>query len=93
MTVWAAEEPLGSYSDNFVVATNSPLNAQNHNISYVPVGNGQCVDFIKAHGFEAFKGNAWEWAKYVNSDIGWPGYAVLLDEGPYQHLALVIDIN
>jgi len=46
---------------------------------------------VKEHGFEAFKGDAYEWKKYINSDIGWPGNAVLLDEGPYQHLALVLE--
>ena len=64
---------------------------------YVPtliqesVGNGECVAFIQANGYEEYRGNAYEWVKYVNPDIkiGWPGYVVLLDEGPYQHLALI----
>jgi hypothetical protein len=58
---------------------------------YEPVGTGFCVPFVQAHGFKDYRGNARDWVQYINSEIGWPGYAVLLDEGGYyQHLALII---
>jgi len=82
---------LGRYEDNFVKeAPVRPLTAPPR---YFSVGNGQCIAFLQANGFEVFKGSAWEWKKYINSDIGWPGYAVLLDEGPYQHVALITGNN
>ena len=58
-----------------------------------PTGNGQCVDFIKANGFGKYRGNAHEWAKYINTDKPNIGGVVVLDEGRYGHLALVIGIE
>ena len=95
MSVWASE-PQETYSSQFLEASRSPtivLLASKRLLDASPVGNGQCVAFIQNNGFSGLSGDAWEWKKYVNSDIGWPGYAVLLDEGPYQHLALIIEIR
>ncbi|MEK9208368.1 MAG: hypothetical protein AAB922_07820 [Patescibacteria group bacterium] len=77
-------------SDVYVVATSSPQTLKLPRGGYKPVGNGQCVALLQNNGFKGFKGNARDWKKYINSDIGWIGSAVLLDEGKYQHLALVI---
>ena len=90
-----ANEPINTpqFSDVYVVAIISPTTLHKPRGSYKPVGNGECVAFLQAHGFEGFRGNAYEWKKYVNSDIGWVGSAVLLDEGKYQHLALIIGID
>jgi surface antigen len=57
------------------------------------VGNGQCVAFVQAHGFHDYRGDAYQWKKYATSEIGWLGDAVLLDEGPFMHLALIAGIN
>ena|SRR3990167_8186424 len=98
MTVWASN-PIETASQQYVTAVNAPTLATMPQVAsliekrYIPTGNGQCVDFVKNNGFSGYSGNAYEWAKYVNSEIGWPGYAVLLDEGPYQHLALIIEIR
>jgi len=57
---------------------------------FKPVGNGQCVALLQAHGFEGYTGDAYEWKDRVDPDaFGWPGDAMLLDEGPYQHLVLI----
>lgn len=58
---------------------------------YYPVGNGQCVDFVKYNGFQGYSGNAYTWKRYViKGAFGFPGDAIILDEGPFQHLALII---
>ena len=87
-------EPINTpqFSDVYVVAT-SPTTLKIAPERYEPVGDGQCVAFVQAHGFEGFRGNAYQWKKYINSDIGWAGSAVLLDEGKYQHLALIVGTN
>ena len=85
-----AQEPPEIYQQPYVVATSSSQKPYKALQRYLPAGNGQCVAFLKANGFEGFKGNAHKWKKYINSDIGWVGSAVLLDEGKFQHLALII---
>ena len=66
--------PIKSVSINFNILSN----------------NGECVNFVQAQGFEDYRGNAYEWDKYVNSNTGQSGDVVLLNEGPYQHLAFII---
>lgn len=93
LPAYAAEytnKTMDTQSSFYVVAQNSPVTLNLPRGAFLPTKDGYCVSFIKEHGFEAFKGNAYEWSKYINSDIGWIGSAVLLDEGPYQHLALII---
>jgi len=56
---------------------------------YKPVGNGQCVDFIKAHGYEKYNGNAKQWIDYINADKPEVGGVVVLSESRLGHLALI----
>lgn len=60
---------------------------------YVPVGNGQCVDFVQAHGFSNLAGNANTWKKYINTSTPMPGAVVVLKGGPYGHVALVTAVK
>jgi surface antigen len=53
--------------------------------------DGYCVSYVQQYGFEAYKGNANEWIKYINSTEPSIGAVVVLKEGPMGHLALVID--
>ena len=34
---------------------------------YVPIGDGQCVAFVRAHGFPNMHGNAYTWKRYINT--------------------------
>ena len=60
---------------------------------YVPVGNGQCVDFVQAHGYSHLRGNAYLWAKYVNTTVPVAGGVVVLRGGRYGHVALVTAVK
>ena len=55
--------------------------------------NGQCVSFVQAQGFEDYRGNAYEWKKYINTEIGQLGDVVVLNEGKLGHLAYVIGVE
>jgi hypothetical protein len=56
---------------------------------YKPVGDGWCVSFVQAHGFEKYTGDAKDWVKYVNSKTPEIGAVVVLNESPLGHLAIV----
>lgn len=92
----AKEPDLIRQSDTFLhelhtLPQKSHQTLKNARRAYFPVGNGQCVDFVKYNGFEAYSGDAYKWVKYVDKEaFGFPGDAILLDEGPYQHLVLII---
>jgi len=60
---------------------------------YLPVGDGQCVAFIQSNGYGAYRGNAEDWKVYINSDVPVIGGVVVLNEGQFGHLALIIDIT
>ena len=83
---------IGTQLDSYVTSLNSPVIPERLNTKYNSVGDGFCVAFIKSNGFEDYRGNARDWIKYVDpSAIGWPGDAILLNEGGYyKHLALII---
>lgn len=61
--------------------------------AYVPVGNGQCVDFVQAHGFANLKGNAYQWKKYLNTAVPVVGGVVVLKGGRYGHIAIVTAVK
>lgn len=67
----------------YVQATNTPD-------IYKPIGDGYCVAFVQAHGFSQYRGNAWQWKEYINSQAPKPGEVVVLNEGTMGHVALVI---
>ena len=82
---------LRTYQDAYVEAFYAPDPPKSLVGQFLPVGNGQCVALLQAHGFENYKGNALEWKVYIDPKaIGWPGDAILLDEGPYQHLVIIL---
>lgn len=60
---------------------------------YVPVGNGQCVDFVQAHGFSNLKGNAYQWKKYLNTPVPVVGGVVVFRGGRYGHVAIVTAVK
>lgn len=60
---------------------------------YVPVGNGQCVDFVQAHGFSRMSGNAYQWAKYINTTVPVAGGVVLFKGGRWGHIAIITAVK
>jgi len=56
---------------------------------YIPTGNGQCVDFVQAHGFARMSGNANTWKRYINTPVPVAGGVVVLKGGRYGHVALI----
>lgn len=60
---------------------------------YVPVGNGQCVDFVQAHGYPNLHGNAYLWANYINTPAPVVGGVVVLKGGRFGHVAIVTAIT
>jgi len=60
---------------------------------YVSVGNGQCVDFVQAHGFSKMSGNANTWKRYINTPVAVVGGVVVLRGGRYGHVALITAIK
>ncbi len=60
---------------------------------YVPVGDGQCVAFVQAHGFSHFHGNAYQWKKYINTSNPSPGGVVVLLGGRFGHVALITAVT
>ena len=90
LTVWAAEEPQDTYSDQFVVASNSPNLPRGATFDLTPTVDGYCVSFVQKNGFSGLRGNANEWIKYIDPLIKEPceGCAVVMSYGPIGHLAL-----
>lgn len=66
--------------------------SDNHGI-YVSVGNGQCVDFVQAHGFSKMSGNANTWKRYINTPVPVVGGVIVLRGGRYGHVALVTAVK
>ena len=60
---------------------------------YVPVGDGQCVAFVQAHGFSGLHGNAWRWKYFSNIDFPVAGGVVVLKGGRYGHVALITAVK
>lgn len=60
---------------------------------YVPVGDGQCVAFVQAHGFSNLHGNAYQWAKYINGQEPQTGGVVVLKGGRFGHIALITAVT
>jgi len=60
---------------------------------YIPVGDGQCVAFVQAHGFSKYRGNAYQWAKYINTPTPMVGDAVVFKQGKYGHVALITAVK
>lgn len=60
---------------------------------YVPTGNGQCVDFVQAHGFSKMFGNAYQWKKYINTATPGVGNVVVLKGGRWGHVALITAVK
>jgi len=60
---------------------------------YVSVGDGQCVAFVQAHGFANMHGNAYQWAKYINTQAPLAGNAVVLKGGRWGHIALITAVK
>ncbi len=60
---------------------------------YVPVGDGQCVAFVQAHGFSSLHGNAYQWARYINTKVPTIGGVIVFKGGKYGHVALITAIK
>lgn len=60
---------------------------------YKPVGDGQCVAFVRAHGYPDLHGNAYLWANYINTLIPVPGGVVVFRGGRYGHVALITAVE
>jgi LysM repeat protein len=60
---------------------------------YVPVGNGQCVDFVQAHGFPKLSGNANTWKRYINTPVPVAGGVVVFRGGRFGHVALITAVK
>ncbi len=60
---------------------------------YVPVGDGQCVAFVQAHGYANYHGNAYQWAKYINTTVPVAGGVVVLKGGRWGHIALITAVK
>lgn len=60
---------------------------------YKSVGNGQCVDFVQAHGFSRMSGNAYTWKRYINTKTPVTGGVIVLRGGRYGHVALVTSVK
>jgi LysM repeat protein len=66
--------------------------SEDHGI-YKPVGNGQCVDFVQAHGYATYSGNANTWKRYINTPTPVVGGVVVLKGGRFGHVALVTSVK
>lgn len=82
------QEDIGSYSDQFIASNYVPYASK---FDLTPTEDGWCVSFVQKNGFEAYRGNANEWIKYINSFTPSIGAVVVLSEGKggIGHLALV----
>lgn len=89
------------YKDAYIVDQYIPPTPEPITGVFQPVGNGYCVALLQAHGFSMYAGNANTWSRYIiEGAMGWPGDAILLDEGPtnpdgtrYQHLVRILSIE
>lgn len=83
---------ISTWQDIYVFATNQPhYDIPKFNLK--PTGSGQCVDFVKANGYEEYRGNARDWVKYINTDKPNIGGVVVLNESKFGHLALIIGFD
>ena len=79
---------ISTWQDIFVIATNQPhYDIPKFNLK--STGAGTCVDLIKVNGYGEYRGNARDWAKYINTDKPSIGDVVVLKESFYGHLALI----
>jgi len=60
---------------------------------YVPVGDGQCVAFVQAHGFANLHGNAYIWKKYINTPVPVAGGVVVFRGGRFGHIAIITAVK
>ncbi len=62
---------------------------------YVPVGDGQCVAFVQAHGFPSskFNGNANTWKRYINTPVPVAGGVVVFRGGRWGHIAIITAVK
>jgi len=60
---------------------------------YVPVGDGQCVAFVQVHGFANLHGNAYQWAKYINTPVPVAGGVVVFKGGRWGHIAIITAVK
>lgn len=60
---------------------------------YKPVGDGQCVAFVQAHGFANMHGNAYQWKKYINTPVPVAGGAVVFKGGRWGHIAIITAVK
>ena len=60
---------------------------------YKSVGDGQCVPFVQAHGFADLHGNAYQWARYINTKAPSSGDAVVLKGGRFGHVAIITAVK
>jgi len=60
---------------------------------YVPVGDGQCVAFVQAHGFSNLHGNAYQWTKYINTPTPVVGGVAVLRGGRWGHIAVITAVK
>ncbi len=60
---------------------------------YKPVGDGQCVAFVQAHGYAGMHGNAYQWARYINTNYPTVGGVVVFRGGKYGHVAIITAVK
>lgn len=91
MASQTSDRHIDTLSSYFVIAQPVPYYKP---VSFKPVGNGQCVALVQAHGFEDFRGNAIDWVKYISPGVTPAmGDAILLREGRFWHLAIIIGFD
>lgn len=94
--VWTNQIDAGREADDSYIIVGGalyPFNSPKPPIKYEPVGNGQCVALVQAHGYSEYSGNANEWVKYINSNKPKIGNVVVLTEGYYGHVAIVVEVG
>jgi len=91
MTVWAAEEPQPSPSEQYIVAINSPVIAET--ASSEDFDPNSCISYAKSK-LGRFN-EVWGYPNIMipNAPIPWPGYLVLTNEGEYGHVAVITKIK
>ena len=88
ITVWAAEEPQGSYSDNFVTASNSPVIAQKRLLDEC-----NCVKWLK--GYLGAENEIWGIPRDMTDLYSIPrvGSIIVTSEGEYGHIGYIEKIE
>ncbi len=61
--------------------------------TYKPIGDGQCVAFVQSHGYAGMHGNAYQWARYINTNYPTVGGVVVFRGGRYGHVAIVTAVK